>query len=623
MSLWAELKRRNVFRVGAAYAVVAWLLLQAADVLLGNFGAPDWVFRSFAVLLILGFPLALFLSWAFELTPEGVKRSEDVAGGESFEPRGGRRIDRLILAGLLLVTALLVAERFRPSGDLDAPADAAPTVAESVATAPAVERVSVAVLPFVAMSRGEDDEFFADGLTEEIINALSRLPELLVTARTSAFHFKGKDVAIPEIARNLGVGYVLEGSVRRSGERLRITAQLIRAADGFHVWSQSYERDQADVFAIQDDIAQRVAAALDVLLDAKQAARMSGAGVRDIEAFIAFQKGMALYRDAHLDNVDRIALLRRANAEYDAALERTPDLFGAHLHRTDLYSHLLLDPAFGVLREPLDPAELAVAPTLLREGFDRAYASARLEAERNVVDAARTYLSTDWSGLDAAYRRLYTYTGCMPSMLFADRWMDFGGAAEMRRFVERQLQCDPYAWTANGNLAAIHNWLGDFDATLAVAARARDRLGLNVRVESSAFFALVGKRDYASARRAALSPAFEESRQMAYTAMVLAAEGRADEARTAVAGWHARFADLPLLDLPMAAWLGDRAEANAIAARLDVTPLGAAAVTDLIRACLCGAPFDLAAAPNFRSQLEASGLGWPPPSSLLLPLKRW
>ena len=192
---------------------------------------------------------------------------------------------------------------------------------------------SVAVLPFRSMSSGEDDEYFADGLTEEILNALAALDELLVTARTSSFHFKDKDLPVTEIGATLGVAHIVEGSVRRAGEEVRITAQLVRTTDGFHLWSQTYDRTLEDVFAVQEDIAANITAALDVLLDDAQVQQMRAAGIGNVEAFIAMQKADHISVIAH--KVVDYHELAEANRWYDRALELVPDLTEAHLLRTD------------------------------------------------------------------------------------------------------------------------------------------------------------------------------------------------------------------------------------------------------------------------------------------------
>ncbi len=221
MSLIAELKRRNVFRVGVAYAIVAWLLIEVASVVLPTFNAPDWVMQVFTFLVILGFPLALVIAWAFELTPEGFKREKTVDRAESIT---------------------LEAEPERAEG-----------VAEQVLAAEPVDREkSIAVLPFVNMSGDPEQEYFSDGITEDIITELSRFSELLVIARTSSFAFKGQALDVREAAERLGVQYVVEGSVRRVGERIRISVQLVDGASGGHLWANSYDRDLEDLFAVQD-----------------------------------------------------------------------------------------------------------------------------------------------------------------------------------------------------------------------------------------------------------------------------------------------------------------------------------------------------------------------------------
>ncbi len=232
MTFVAELKRRNVIKVAIAYAVVAWLIAQVTELALDSFAAPDWVIKTVLFLLAIGFPLALFLVWAFELTPEGIKLEKDVDRSESITHFTGRKLDFIVIGVLAVALILFAVDKFVLQQDEQEVATAQESGGPPAA--PATEK-SVAVLPFRAMSNGPDDEYFADGLTEEILNSLTQLPELLVTARTSAFYFKDKNLPIQEIASTLGVANVVEGSVRRDGQRLRITAQLNRAADGFHL----------------------------------------------------------------------------------------------------------------------------------------------------------------------------------------------------------------------------------------------------------------------------------------------------------------------------------------------------------------------------------------------------
>jgi TolB-like protein/Flp pilus assembly protein TadD len=342
MSLFIELKRRNVFRVGAAYVVVGWLLLQAADILLDNFGAPDWVFKSFAALLILGLPLALFLAWAFELTPEGVKRTEDVLETESVTPRTGRRIDRLIVIGLLAVISILVVERvwFAGSGsDTAANAPAESSVAEEPAATgqggtdgasrpdavPVAEKESIAVLPFANMSADPEQEFFADGITEDILTRLAAIGELRVISRTSIMRYKNSDKSLPEIAAELGVSHVLEGSVRRAGNQVRITGQLIRAADDAHLWAESFDRELADIFAVQAEIAGRIVQALALQLTEGEREQLQRQGTDNAAAYEHYLLGRAQLNQSYSDFGGYLALMEQAEAGFRAALEQDPD----------------------------------------------------------------------------------------------------------------------------------------------------------------------------------------------------------------------------------------------------------------------------------------------------------
>ncbi|MEJ2534175.1 MAG: adenylyl cyclase, partial [Gammaproteobacteria bacterium] len=236
MNLFGELKRRNVFRVGIAYVLLGWVVMQAADFALDLIDAPNWIIQVFFIAGLVGLPFALFFAWAFEVTPEGIKREAEVDRSASITPTTGRKLDRAIIVFLALAVALLLGDRFFMSGSTEAaprvasPAPAAPgqepAAQEPEDQAPTDPKKSVAVLAFENMSPDAENEYFADGVSEEILNVLADLPELRVIARTSAFSFKGSDATVAEIAEKLDVGYVLEGSVRKAGDRVRVTAQL-------------------------------------------------------------------------------------------------------------------------------------------------------------------------------------------------------------------------------------------------------------------------------------------------------------------------------------------------------------------------------------------------------------
>ena len=253
--LYQELKRRNVFRVAIAYIVLAWIILQVGEVLAPALHLPEWVNSLLAFFLILGFPLAIFFAWAFELTPEGLKKEKDVDRSESITHVTGRKLDFTIIALLLAALGWFAWQHWvvEPGHDSE--------IAVTESRSP-----TIAVMPFINMSSDEEQEYFSDGLSEELLNLLAKIPQLQVTSRSSSFAFKGKDVTVPEFAAALNVANVLEGSVRKSGNTIRITAQLIDAEHDKHLWSETWDRPLEDIFAIQDEIAAAVVEELRIKL---------------------------------------------------------------------------------------------------------------------------------------------------------------------------------------------------------------------------------------------------------------------------------------------------------------------------------------------------------------------
>ena len=265
MSFFEELKRRNVFRVGIAYVVSAWLILQLTDIILNNVEAPPWAFWLVLVILGIGLIFALVFSWVFEMTPEGLKLEREVDRSTSITPQTGQKLNRLITGVLALAVVYFVIDKFvvhdheaAPREGIAAETEAGQHTTEAPPPATANNEKSIAVLPFVNMSEDASNEYFSDGVSEEILNALARVRELKVAGRTSSFAFKGQSQDLRTIAETLGVEHILEGSVRKSGDTVRITAQLVKADDGFHLWSQTYDRKLDDVFAIQSEIASQV-----------------------------------------------------------------------------------------------------------------------------------------------------------------------------------------------------------------------------------------------------------------------------------------------------------------------------------------------------------------------------
>jgi TolB-like protein/cytochrome c-type biogenesis protein CcmH/NrfG len=277
-SLVAELKRRNVFKAGVAYLALGWVVTQVTSTVAPAFNLPGWIVPVVVWIGVIGFPFVIAFSWIYELTPEGLKRESEIDRSASITHVTGRRIDYLIVVLLVLAIGFFAIDGFVLMPRREAAHDASlrsELVAESskrgqgdpASAVPEIEKdPSIAVLPMVNMSEDKANEFFSDGISEELLNLLAKVPRLRVIARTSSFSFKGKDTSIPDIARVLHVASVLEGSVRKSGDKVRITAQLIRSSDGSHLWSETYDRKLDDIFKVQDEIAAAVVAQLKIKL---------------------------------------------------------------------------------------------------------------------------------------------------------------------------------------------------------------------------------------------------------------------------------------------------------------------------------------------------------------------
>ncbi len=292
-SIWGELRRRNVVRVAIAYAIVAWLIIEVSATTFPMLKLPEWGATLVTVLLMIGFPVALIFAWAFELTPEGLKKEKDVDRSESITHATGRKLDFAIIGVLAIAVAYFVLEKFFWSDDM-APASRVDA--------------SIAVLPFVNMSGDPDQEYFSDGITEEIINTLVAIDELQVTGRTSSFTFKDRtEVDLKTIGQVLGVSTILEGSVRKAGNDVRITAQLITAVNGFHLWSETYDRELTDIFAIQEEIATAIGEALQVELGLKVAESLDRRRTDNVDAYQWYLRGEQLSRVSDITNLQLAA----------------------------------------------------------------------------------------------------------------------------------------------------------------------------------------------------------------------------------------------------------------------------------------------------------------------------
>ena len=274
MSLITELKRRNVLRVAAAYLVVGWLLTEVLTAILPILGAPDWVSKAIILIFAFGFIPAVIFSWVYGLTPQGFMREEDIDRDNSMTRSSGKTLEYVTIGAVVVGVIFFAVMGSRPGSDAPPP------------NASTASFASIAVLPFVNLSGSKENEYFSDGLTETLLHMLAQIPGLKVAARTSSFAFKNQNKTIVEIAKALDVAHILEGSVQRSGDRVRITAQLIRAEDGFHVWSENYDRTLDDIFAIQDEIAEKVGGALSAsLLGIAGGGKIEGVNTSSADAF--------------------------------------------------------------------------------------------------------------------------------------------------------------------------------------------------------------------------------------------------------------------------------------------------------------------------------------------------
>lgn len=323
VDLLAELRRRNVLRVGAAYLVFGWLVLQFIDVVFPMFGLDEALGRPVLGLLVFGLPVTLILAWVFEITPDGIKREKDIDRSSTVTEQTGRMLDRVVIVVLIFAVGLLLVDKFYLQ-EAGTPA----TLTENK------KLDSVAVLPFVNLSRRDENEYFSDGLTETLLHMLAQLKDLKVAARTSSFAFKGQDADVREIGASLGVETVLEGSVQRSANTVRITAQLIEVESGFHLWSETYDRDLDDIFQVQDEIAASVANALQVTLLGDTNAPSGHAvslATRDSQAYEKFLLGL------EQKNIASYSSLPRAEGLFKEALALDPDFCEATIELAFTY----------------------------------------------------------------------------------------------------------------------------------------------------------------------------------------------------------------------------------------------------------------------------------------------
>jgi TolB-like protein len=480
MSLWDELKKRNVVKVGVAYAIVGWLVVQASDILLPTFEAPAWVMRVIVLFVVIGFFIALILAWAYELTPDGIKRTRDVPAGESTRHATGQRLNYVVSACLALAVVVLVIDNYILDGSADmtsaepANSTVSPVAEDTAAEAasatsdPAAEisLPSVAVLPFVNNSPDPEQEYFADGLSEQLIDTLGGIRDLQVTGRTSSFYFKGKNADLRTIGETLNVEHVLEGSVRKAGNQLRIAAQLTNTQTGFQLWSETYERTLYDIFSIQDDIARSVAQALEITLGVGELGSYPGM-TRNVAAYDEFLRAQALYTQFTADSI------RSAAEHFDraTALDPTFALAFIELSRMLFDGAVLVPDEFATWRRrSLDAFERARelapdAPNVLAEAAFR-------NADRGAWLEAAEFFEEQLPELAAIYAR--NAQAWLAGGIFLQR---AGRSSDAVTYLERARAAEPLegviglylgeAYAASGAYSAA---LDEFDRGLELSA---------------------------------------------------------------------------------------------------------------------------------------------------------
>jgi TolB-like protein len=569
-----ELRRRNVFRVAAAYLVLGWLVLQVVIAVEGAAGMPAWADSFALIILLAGFPVALVVAWAFELAPDGVGLTAPLSDVEPAATRPARWLDAAMVAALLAFTSMLLLDRILPpEPGLAVAADLAPAAVDDVIVPLLLDAAkSIAVLPFADFSSDGDQAWFADGLTEEILNSLARVPDLLVTSRTSSFAYRDTTEEIPQIAASLGVAHVLEGSVRRGGGRLRVTAQLIRASDGFHLWSENYDRTTDDAILIQEDIAIAIARALETAMDPEALARMADAGTHSIAAYEAYLEGNALRERGSAEGDEN--LIQEAAGAYERARALDPEFAEAHYAAANRY-YLNMNPTVFGMSSATDSMDES-----LRLFLERVDAAIAVTRDPNRAAFYRAQRAEATGRLGEAARNLRTYAATYP--LDAQGWSD---------------------------LAKFEVYRGDYAAAREAANRLEALINNDAEYHAGTIFSYLwarGPGDTARVAHAAVA-AFPDRYDVLYQAHRALLWTGDVEAASAIAARLFNSPDFPadhlaLVELRQACAEGDTRMADQAMARLEDAEPGVRWLALVVRGRTADAqavlaPFDRAAAP--------------------------
>jgi serine/threonine-protein kinase len=421
-NFFAELKRRNVYKVAVAYAVVGWLIAQIATQIFPFLEIPNWVVRLVIVLIAIGFPIALVIAWAFEATPEGIKRTEVADEMPTTARQKKHAWIYIVVIGAAISVALFFLGRYTAGNK---------TLAALPNESPAK---SIAVLPFVNMSADKNDEYLSDGVSEELITALSKITGLQVKARTSSFAFKGKNEDIQKIGELLHVTHLLEGSVAKAGNKLRITAQLIQASDGNHLWSDTYDRDMQDIFAVRSEVAQRVAAILKVRLLGEEKKQIDKKPTENLEAYNLYRQGRY-----YGDQVSEEGI-KKALPFFQQAIQKDPRFALAYAGMADTY--VAAADAFIAPREAFSKAkEAALKAIELDDTLAEAHASLGL---------VHYHYDWDWAAAEKEFKRALVLNpqSAWSYAVYSQFLGGMGRVEEANEQGRRALELDPLSVTA-------------------------------------------------------------------------------------------------------------------------------------------------------------------------------
>jgi adenylate cyclase len=475
MGFLSELKRRNVIRMAGLYLVGAWLITQVSATVLPLFHAPDWLTQGVVIVLAVGFIPALIFAWIFELTPDGFKRDDDISEAESIAPQNAQKMNRMIAALLVLAMVYFGVDKFvlTPKREAALVVETTQAITEKAAQQEKSENEkSIAVLAFSDLSPNKDQEYFSDGMAEEILNALVRVQDLKVAGRTSSFFFKGKNDDIRKIGKALGVANVLEGSVRKQGDKVRITAQLIRVSDGFHLWSETYDGDLNDVFALQERIAQAISGQLQVILQGDQKSRLVNAGTENAEAYQLYLQGRYHWNKRETQEFEK------AVAFFKQAIEKDPNYALAYSGLADTYA---LFPNYGDFRRKdyMPQAKAAALKALeLNPYLAEAHAS---------LGEVIFYWEYDWTGAEKAFKRAIELN---PKYATAHQWyaewLSYSGKHEEASIeITKALELDPFSLVINRDMFYWHLYAKQFAAAVQQSQRLHelfpDEVGLYSR----------------------------------------------------------------------------------------------------------------------------------------------